>query len=199
MIDRRSVLAAASASMALSALGLVPKAFAASGLKLGKPQPFSFDALGKEMQARAARPYTGESPLPQQVLDNIDYEAHGKITGEHIWRPLNNTGHPSTSAFVDESPKGFGLLQRDRVFDHYLDGVRYERRPSLWVEPLDDWGDGAVQLVEIPTDDEFHDNIVAMWVPKQPAKAGSNLQLRYRLHWSADEPQTWSYQYHEQA
>ena len=53
---------------------------------------------------------------------------------------------------------------------------------------MDDWGDGAVQLVEIPTDDEFHDNVVAMWVPKQPAKAGTNLQLRYRLYWSADEP-----------
>ena len=56
MIDRRSVLAAASASIALSALGLSPKAFAAAGLKLGKPQPFSFDGLAKEMQARAAHP-----------------------------------------------------------------------------------------------------------------------------------------------
>ena len=83
-------------------------------------------------------------------------------TGERIWRPLNDTEHPTTSSFADKSPKGFGLLQRDRMFDHYLDGVHYERRPSLWIEPLDDWGDGAVQLVEIPTDDEFHDNIVAM-------------------------------------
>ena len=65
--------------MALSALGLAPRAFAASGLKLGKPQPFSFDALSKEMQGRAAHPYARENSLPQQVLDNIDYEAHGKI------------------------------------------------------------------------------------------------------------------------
>ncbi|HEY0340409.1 MAG TPA: glucan biosynthesis protein, partial [Steroidobacteraceae bacterium] len=79
MIDRRSVLAAASTSIALSALGLAPKAFAASGLKLGKPQPFSFDALAKEMQARATHPYAHENSLPQQVLDDIDYEAHGKI------------------------------------------------------------------------------------------------------------------------
>src|SRR5277367_3583370 len=79
MIDRRSVLAAASTSMALSALGLVPKAFAAAGLRLAKPQPFSFDALSKEMQTRAAHPYARENSLPQQALDNIDYEAHGKI------------------------------------------------------------------------------------------------------------------------
>src|SRR6201996_3880565 len=79
MIDRRTVLAAASASIALSALGLSPKALAAAGLKLGKAQPFSFDALAKEMQARAAHPYAHENSLPQQVLDEIDYEAHGKI------------------------------------------------------------------------------------------------------------------------
>jgi periplasmic glucans biosynthesis protein len=109
-------------------------------------------------------------------------------TGEHIWRPLNDHEHPSTSDFSDKSPRGFGLLQRDRVFDHYLDGVRYDRRPSLWVEPLESWGEGSVTLVELPTDDEFHDNIVAMWVPKQAARAGTNFQLRYRLSWAADEP-----------
>jgi periplasmic glucans biosynthesis protein len=106
--------------------------------------------------------------------------------GEYIWRPLNNPEHPTTSTFEDRAPRGFGLLQRDRDFDHYLDGVHYERRPSLWVEPVDDWGAGSVQLVELPTDDETQDNIVAMWVPKQPATAGSSFRLRYRLYWSAD-------------
>jgi periplasmic glucans biosynthesis protein len=109
-------------------------------------------------------------------------------TGERIWRPLNNPPRIITSAFSDERPKGFGLLQRDRDFDHYLDGVYYNRRPSLWVEPQGDWGKGSVQLVEIPTDDEIHDNIVAMWVPAGPARAGQALEFRYRLHWAADEP-----------
>jgi periplasmic glucans biosynthesis protein len=108
--------------------------------------------------------------------------------GEHIWRPLNNPPRTVASSFVDESPKGFGLSQRDREFSHYLDGVRYERRPSLWVEPLGAWGKGAVELVEIPTDDEIHDNIVAMWVPEAPARAGMRYDVRYRLHWLADEP-----------
>ncbi|HEY9548397.1 MAG TPA: glucan biosynthesis protein D, partial [Kiloniellaceae bacterium] len=93
--------------------------------------------------------------------------------GERVWRPLNNPERVITSAFLDDSPRGFGLLQRDRNPDHYLDGVNYERRPSLWVEPLEPWGHGAVQLVEIPTDDEIHDNIVAFWVPRDPAEAGS--------------------------
>ena len=53
------------------------------------------------------------------------------------------------SAFGDENPRGFGLLQRDRVFDHYQDGVYYERRPSLWVEPKGGWGKGSVQLLSL--------------------------------------------------
>lgn len=108
--------------------------------------------------------------------------------GEHIWRPLNNPPKTTTSAFADNQPRGFGLSQRDRSFSNYLDGVRYERRPSLWVEPLDNWGKGSVQLVEIPTDDEVHDNIVAMWVPEARARAGAQYALSYRLHWVADEP-----------
>jgi glucans biosynthesis protein len=108
--------------------------------------------------------------------------------GERIWRPLNNPPRIITSAFADEHPRGFGLLQRDRTFDHYLDGVYYDRRPSLWIEPLGDWGKGSVQLVEIPTDDEIHDNIVATWVPAEPARAGQSHEFRYRTHWTAEEP-----------
>jgi glucans biosynthesis protein len=108
--------------------------------------------------------------------------------GEHLWRPLNNPPHITASAFSDENPKGFGLLQRDRSFDHYLDGVYYDKRPSLWVEPKGDWGKGAVQLVELPTDDEIHDNILAAWVPETPALAGAEFNLAYRLYWLADEP-----------
>ncbi|HEX2553559.1 MAG TPA: glucan biosynthesis protein D [Microvirga sp.] len=108
--------------------------------------------------------------------------------GERIWRPLNNPPRIIVSAFADDNPKGFGLLQRDRAFDHYLDGVYYDRRPSLWVEPQGSWGRGSVQLVEIPTDDEIHDNIVAMWVPAEPARAGQAIELRYRTTWSAEEP-----------
>jgi glucans biosynthesis protein len=107
--------------------------------------------------------------------------------GERIWRPLINPPRVMTSSFVDHDVKGFGLLQRDRDFVHYLDdGIFYERRPSVWVEPLSPWGDGAVQLVEIPTDDETSDNIVAYWAPKDPFKAGQNRAYRYRLSWLDD-------------
>lgn len=110
--------------------------------------------------------------------------------GERIWRPLNNPSGLVVSAFADDRPRGFGLSQRDRNFDHYLDGVRYDLRPSLWVDPLSGFDRGAVQLVELPTDDEIHDNIAAMWVPAEPAAAGRTFDFKYRLQWSADEPFT---------
>jgi len=109
-------------------------------------------------------------------------------SGERLWRPLNDPAQIIVSSFSDESPKGFGLLQRDRNFDHYLDGVLYDRRPSLWVEPKGAWGKGAVQLMEIPTNDETNDNVVAAWVPAQPPAPGAEIDLSYRLHWLADEP-----------
>jgi glucans biosynthesis protein len=45
-----------------------------------------------------------------------------------------------------------------------------------------------VQLIEIPTDNEDFDNIVCMWVPKDPVKAGQSHDFRYRMHWMNDEP-----------
>ncbi|MBH0239859.1 glucan biosynthesis protein [Methylobrevis albus] len=109
--------------------------------------------------------------------------------GERLWRPLNNPPQVMTSSFVDKDVRGFGLMQRDRNFENYQDdGVFYEKRASVWVEPVGAWGDGAVQLVEIPTDDEIHDNIVAYWVPAKPARAGDAVPLDYKVHWLIDEP-----------
>ena len=85
--------------------------------------------------------------------------------GERIWRPLNNPTRIFHTSYLDQTPKGFGLIQRDRIFDHYLDGVGYDRRPSDLGRATRRLGRGTVQLVEIPTDDEIHDNIAAYWVP----------------------------------
>ena len=113
--------------------------------------------------------------------------------GEWIWRPLVNPAQLHLNSYFDDSPRGFGLLQRDRNFDHYQDdGVYYDRRPSLWVEPKPGpnggWGKGAVQLVEIPTVDETFDNIVAFWNPAERPKPGQELLYGYRLYWGEKMP-----------
>ncbi|CAN5243515.1 glucan biosynthesis protein [soil metagenome] len=104
--------------------------------------------------------------------------------GERLWRPLSNPKTLQISAFQDTRPRGFGLSQRERSFAAYQDiEANYERRPTLWVEPVGDWGDGAVTLIEIPSDSEINDNIVAYWAPKDPIKAGTEYSLAYRLLW----------------
>ena len=109
--------------------------------------------------------------------------------GERIWRPLVNPPQVMTNSFVDNNPKGFGLMQRDRDFANYQDdGAFYEKRPGIWVEPKSNWGAGAVQLVEIPTEDETHDNIVAYWRPDRDIKDGDRLSFDYRLYWQNSEP-----------
>lgn len=100
------------------------------------------------------------------------------------WRPLNNPPDLATSYFAAENPRVFGLMQRDRNWSDYLDAqALYNLRPSLKVEPLGDWGKGAVRLVEIPSESEANDNIVAFWIPNAPAKAGDALTFAYRLSW----------------
>jgi glucans biosynthesis protein len=113
--------------------------------------------------------------------------------GEWIWRPLTNPAQNRLNSYFDENPRGFGLLQRDRNWDHYQDdGVYYDRRPSLWVEPKagahGGWGKGAVQLFEIPTGDETSDNIVAFWNPAEKTKAGDEMLFAYRLYWGTRMP-----------
>lgn len=101
-------------------------------------------------------------------------------------RPIVNPANPHFSAFVERDPKGFGLLQRDRDFDHYQDdGVFYDRRPSLWATPAAGWGAGQVRLYAFPTDSEYTDNVAAYWTPDGAVKPGRRIDARYRLDWSA--------------
>lgn len=109
--------------------------------------------------------------------------------GEQIWRQLANPHKLQISAFGDTSPRGFGLVQRKRKLDQFEDlEAHYERRPSLWVEPIGDWGEGQVTLLEIPTKDEVHDNIAAFWRPKTVLGAKAEVNYTCRLHWSELPP-----------
>jgi glucans biosynthesis protein len=109
--------------------------------------------------------------------------------GESLWRPLHNPRDLQISTFGDLNPRGFGLVQRDRAFADYQDlEASYERRPSLWAEPIGDWGEGAVQLLEIPTREEVHDNIACFWRPKSKLAPKMEHTFTYRLHWGAGAP-----------
>ena len=109
--------------------------------------------------------------------------------GEWIWRPLANPKTLQVSAFSDLNPKGFGLMQRKRRYGDYLDlESKYERRPSLWVEPFGAWGEGAIELYEIPSRMEVNDNVVAFWRPREKIAQGSEFKIAYRLNWAEQWP-----------
>jgi periplasmic glucans biosynthesis protein len=109
--------------------------------------------------------------------------------GDWIWRPLVTADFILYSVFFDDDPKGFGLIQRLRGFEHYEDiGAGYQNRPSTWVEPLSGWGEGSVDLIELPTGSEYVDNIVTFWRPKEPLQPGQTYNFRYRLTWLWQAP-----------
>jgi glucans biosynthesis protein len=109
--------------------------------------------------------------------------------GEWLWRPLINPNQLRVNSFADENPRGFGLMQRERNFIEYQDdGVFYDKRPSVWVEPKANWGKGAVMLVEIPTRDETADNVVAFWNPAEKPQRGQEVLFGYKLYWCRHNP-----------
>ncbi|MBM4202265.1 MAG: glucan biosynthesis protein, partial [Gammaproteobacteria bacterium] len=130
-----------------------------------------------------------------RFMDDFRPEVHdsdgllmARSNGEWLWRPVNNPRQLRISVFREENPAGFGLMKRDRNPDHYQDfAANYHLRPSAWVEARGGWGPGAVYLIEIPSDAEKYDNLVAFWVPDQAVKEGTELAFDYRLHFLLDE------------
>jgi len=141
------------------------------------------------------QPITTVIDFRPEVHDSDGLSVHSG-TGEWIWRPLVNPKRLVVSSFALTNPAGFGLQQRDRRFSHYEDlESRFDKRPSVWVQPLGQWGSGRVELVQIPTPDETNDNIVAYWVPDALPPPRQMLSADYRLLWQMDNaeraPQSW--------
>jgi periplasmic glucans biosynthesis protein len=133
--------------------------------------------------------------LSEQFYDDFRPQVHDSdgllinfSRGEWLWRPLNNRRKLRIVRFNDATPRGFGLLQRDRDFSHYQDlEAEYHQRPSAWIEPLHSWDKGAVELVEIPTDAERNDNIASFWVPEKEVQAKDQLNFDYRLSFGGND------------
>lgn len=111
--------------------------------------------------------------------------------GGKSWQPLHNPNDPEFTVRPVRKLVRFGLLQRDRRMASYEDlESHYEQRPSAWIEPEGEWGEGSVRLVQLPAGTEYGDNIVAFWVPAAKLPVGKPVQFRYRIVWSLGEPAT---------
>jgi periplasmic glucans biosynthesis protein len=136
------------------------------------------------------------SPASRRAVDDYRPACHDSDglqmhtgAGQALWRGLMAPRQLQISSFVDENPRGFGLIQRARDFGTYQDAeAMYHLRPSAWIEPEGEWGEGEVRLVEIPVENEFNDNIVSYWVPKEPMLRGMRHDFAYRLSFAALPP-----------
>ena len=136
------------------------------------------------------------SPLDHRRADDVRaavYETAGLQilagSGEWLWRPASNRETLQISAFSDVNPRGFGMLQRSRSFDSFFDDeTHWELKPTLWIEPIGDWGEGDLRLLEIPAQSENNPNIVAQWRPKAGMAAGKSLSIAYRQFWCWSPP-----------
>ena len=77
MIDRRSFLAGALGAFA--ATGAPLSASEVAALRFGPASPLSFDALKQRARDLARAPYIPPTRPAPEVLQQIDYDAHGKI------------------------------------------------------------------------------------------------------------------------
>lgn len=140
---------------------------------------FEFAPHDPDQSATDFRPRVHDSEGLSAVLAN----------GEWIWRPLSNPKTLQISTFATQKPQGFGLVQRTRGFDNYEDlEASYETRPSVWVTPGEGWREGRMVLVEIPTPNEYHDNIISYWQLAEPLKKGESLEFSYQLDWGMETP-----------
>ena len=133
-------------------------------------------------------------PASERRFDDYRVQVHDSDgllmrmdNGELLWRPLANPRQMNHQAFATRDIRGFGLMQRAREFSDYEDMFNeYHRVPSAWVVPHDDWGEGAVHLVELSTIYEGLDNIVAFWDPKEKPAPMQPFRFGYTLMWTLE-------------
>lgn len=140
---------------------------------------FEFGPQDPQKSGDDFRPRVHDSEGFAAILDN----------GEWIWRPLSNPDTLQISSFATSVPQGFGLIQKTRDYELFQDiEAAYEARPSVWVTPGEGWRKGELQLVEIPTPNEYHDNIISYWRLSEPLKAGETMRFSYQMDWGMEPP-----------
>ena len=86
-------------------------------------------------------------PKDRKEVDDFDPPCTIPTAWRSITAAAKNSGVAQQSqdlqisTFTDLNPRGFGLMQRQKNFFAYEDlESNFEKRPSLWAEPIGDWG-----------------------------------------------------------
>jgi len=161
----------------------------------------------KDVERLGIDPFSSMYLFGENASDHFNDTAHQEIhdsdglliesgKGGWDWQPLSQSDDKRTGAkgyqlqtysFPEDKPKGFGLLQRDRDYQHYQDNAMlYNMRPSAWVTPRDGFEKGEVTLIERPSSDFNTDNVVMFWHPAEPIKAGTHKDFNYTIDFFTD-------------
>jgi periplasmic glucans biosynthesis protein len=112
--------------------------------------------------------------------------------GENIiWKPLVNYPQHimNNNDTKTNAPYFFGLLQRTRGYNNYMDPlVKYNLNPSAWIKPDNDWKSGTVRLFQLQTTSEWLDNINTFWIPDNYPEIGKPYNFDYTINFSLKEP-----------
>ena len=150
------------------------------------------EGAGKLLLAPLAGSFVQGEHRPGRVLPlqaevhSVDGLAIHTAAGGWLWRPLDNPPQPSAYSFLVNTPRGFGLLQRDRDASHYEPDAPHPRQPDLWLVPGGDWGAGQLRLLEAPAGSADVRNVQVGFVPDQQPAPGAGMELGYAVQWSTD-------------
>ncbi len=187
---RMYALADSPALVAAFQIDLVPGAASRADVRLAL---YPREGAGKLLLAPLAGGFVqGEhSPgrmLPLQAeVHSVDGLAIHTAAGGWLWRPLDNPPERSAYSFLVNTPRGFGLLQRDRDASHYEPDAPHPRQPDVWLVPDGDWGAGQLRLLEGPAGSADVRNVQVGFVPDQQPAPGAGMELGYAVHWSTDQ------------
>jgi len=107
-----------------------------------------------------------------------------------IWQPLTNYhDYPILiSDHEEDSLLSYGLYQRGREFDNYLDNVaNYNTNPNIIIEPKEGFKKGKLRVAVIPAYNEWMDNVNTYWIPSEKLELNEPYNLKYSLICSLSE------------
>ena len=106
-----------------------------------------------------------------------------------IFQPLENYSKTVLSEFATKNLKYFGLFQRNRNYEDYQTPFSpMHLMPNLWIAPSGNWGEGKVELVQVPANNIDSLNIYAFWTPKDKLTPEKSYTFEYTMNWSMNEP-----------
>lgn len=186
---RLYALADAPALAAAFQIDLVPGAAGRADVQVAL---YPREGAGKLLLAPLAGSFVQGEHRPGRVLPlqaevhSVDGLAIHTAAGGWLWRPLDNPAQRSAYSFLVNTPRGFGLLQRDRDAGHYEPDAPQPRQPDLWLVPGADWGAGQLRLLEAPAGSADVRNVLVGFVPDQQPAPGAGMELGYAVQWSTD-------------